>query len=89
MVSKVLYHLATHAPDCWSTYHALVLPVMLRYMHSDLHTGTPSDDQGQIVCVETARGHKRIYRRLDRHGEGGDGFNVTDDKVNTACRPHT
>ena len=69
-------------------HHALVLPVMLRYMHSDLRTGTLTDDQGQIICVETARGHKRIYRRLDRHGEGGDGFDVTDDKVITACRHH-
>lgn len=45
--------------------------------------GTLPDDEGEIVCIETARGHKRIYRRLHRQGEGWDGFDVTDDRVSS------
>ncbi len=68
-----------------------IMPLALQHViawHSILCIGTPNDDEGQIMCIETARGHKRIYRRLDRHGEGWDGFDVTDDKVgmyNLSC----
>lgn len=50
------------------------------------HAGAPQHDEGHILSTEINRGHKRIYRRLDRHGEGWDGFDVTDDKVH-ACVP--
>ena len=43
--------------------------------------GSQNVDEGDILCVETARGHKRIYRTLQGLQEG---FDVTDDKEGSA-----
>ena len=54
-----------------------------------VHAGAPQDNEGQIMCIETNRGHKRIYRRLERNGDGWDGFDVTDDKVHPLTQAQT
>ena len=41
--------------------------------------GAQRDGEGQIMCVETARGHKRVYRLLG--SSAAEGFDVTDDKA--------
>lgn len=52
------------------------------------HAGAPQHDEGHILCTEINRGHKRIYRSLHRHGEGWDGFDVTNDKVHASTPSH-
>ena len=62
--------------------------VLLTYA-CNLCPGSQKDHEGTIMCIETARGHKRIYRIPDSSCEG---FDVTDDKAGPAAatllRPH-
>ena len=49
-----------------------------------VHSGSQNEREGVVMCIETTRGHKRIYRSLD---DSHAGFDVTDDKAGSAAAP--